>query len=154
MQSTSLVRAIVPPEPAFAIRSNYGFAMIGIVEKGGAAMERIAIVANLKPGTEERARKLLEGGPPFDVATAGATRHVVYASTSDVVFVFEGHGLERRLHGIVSAPFESALTSALDQWRDVVDGPARIARAVYAWDAGAEAPSPSTPDEQTTRPAQ
>jgi hypothetical protein len=29
MQSTSLVQAIVPPEPAFAIRSNYGFAMIG-----------------------------------------------------------------------------------------------------------------------------
>ena len=117
-------------------------------------MERIAIVASLKTGMEERARKLLEAGPPFDVATAGATRHVVYASTSEVVFIFEGHEVERRLHEIVSAPFESALTSALDQWRDVVDGPARIARAVYAWDAGAEAPSPSTPDEQTTRPAQ
>jgi hypothetical protein len=117
-------------------------------------VERIAIVAGLKPGMEERARKLLEGGPPFDVAAAGATRHVVYASTSDVVFVFEGHELERRLHEIVSAPFESALTSALDQWRDAVDGPARIARAVYAWEAEAETPSQSTPDEPTTRPPQ
>jgi hypothetical protein len=71
-----------------------------------------------------------------------------------VVFVFEGHELDRRLHGIVSAPFESALTSALDQWRDAVHGPARIARAVYAWEVEAETPSHSTPDEPTTRPAQ
>jgi hypothetical protein len=117
-------------------------------------VERIAIVASLKPGMEEPARKLLESGPPFDLGASGATRHVVYASTSDVVFVFEGHEVERRLHGIVSAPFESALTSALDQWRDVVDGPARIARAVYAWDAETKATSGSRPDEPGTRPAQ
>lgn len=110
------------------------------IARGGAAVERIAIVASLKPGMEERARKLLEGGAPFDPAAAGVTRHVVYLSSDDVVFVFEGQEVGRRMHELVTAPFESALTSALDEWRDIVDGPARIARATYAWDDGEGGP--------------
>jgi hypothetical protein len=106
-------------------------------------VERIGIVATLKPDMEGRVRKLLEGGPPFDPAAAGVTRHVVYLSAADVVFVFEGREVERRLHELVTGPSQSELTSALDEWRDIVDGPARIARATYAWDAGAETPSPS-----------
>jgi hypothetical protein len=115
-------------------------------------MERIAIVATLKPGMEGQVRKLLEGGPPYDPAAAGVTRHVVYLSAADVVFVFEGSEVERRLHELVTAPSQSALASALDEWRDIVDGPARIARETFAWDAKAETPPPSKPGGRTTSP--
>jgi hypothetical protein len=104
-------------------------------------MERIAIVASLKPGMQERARTLLGSGPPFDPAAAGVARHVVYLSTDEVVFVFEGEEVERRLHELVTAPSQSELTSALDEWRQLVEGPARIARATYAWDGHVE-PAP------------
>jgi hypothetical protein len=103
-------------------------------------LERIAIVASLKPGMEERARELVEGGAPFDPAAAGVARHVVYLSSDDVVFVFEGQDVERRMHELVTAPSQSALTLALDEWQEIVDGPARIARATYAWNDGEGGP--------------
>jgi hypothetical protein len=123
-----------------------------VVEEEESAVERIALVATLKPGLEERARNLVLSGPPFDPAAAGLARHVVYLSAGDVVFVFEGRGVERRLHELVTAPSQSELTSALDEWRDIVEGPARIARASYAWDAEAEARPTSKPGEPTTSP--
>jgi hypothetical protein len=101
-------------------------------------VERIAVVAGLKPGTEAQARALVEGGPPFDLAAAGVVRHAVYVSTADVVFVFEGEEIERRLHELVTAQGESELGAALDDWRDIVDGPARIARAAFMWEPPAE----------------
>ena len=61
--------------------------------------------------------------PPYDLAAAGVTRHVVYLSAADAVFVFEGSEVERRLHELVTAPSQSARTSALEEWRDIVDGP-------------------------------
>jgi len=103
-------------------------------------MEQIAVVAGLKPGTEEQARKLIGTGPPFDPAAAELARHSVYLSTADVVFVFEGPQVERRLHELVTAPFRPELTAALDDWRDIVDGPARIARATFTWERGAPGP--------------
>jgi hypothetical protein len=106
-------------------------------------MERIAVVASLKTGVEEQARKLLGSGPPFDPAIADLARHSVYLSTADVVFVFEGPDVERRLHELVTAPFHPELTSTLDEWREIVDGPARIARAAFTWERLAEDSSPA-----------
>ena len=63
-------------------------------------MEQLAIVASLKPGMEEEARKLIAQGPPFDIGESGLERHTVYLSAREVVFVFEGQrgGVDRRLH--------------------------------------------------------
>ena len=41
-------------------------------------MERIAVIAQLRPGTEEQAKQLLAAGPPFDPASLGLTSHDVY----------------------------------------------------------------------------
>ena len=106
-------------------------------------MEQIAVVASLKPGMEERARTLLDSGPPFDPVAAGLVRHTVYLSTDEVVFVFEGPEVERRMHELVTAPSQSELTNALDEWRDVVEAPARIARLAFAWRRAAEPGSPA-----------
>jgi hypothetical protein len=98
-------------------------------------VKRVAIVASLRPGAEERARELLGQGAPFDPAQAGFRRHDVYLSANEIVFVFEGDEVEWRLDEIVSAPFQWDVTSAFDEWRKIVDGSPRIARSAYSWDA-------------------
>jgi hypothetical protein len=57
-------------------------------------MNRIALLARLKPGAQEQASGLLEQGPPFDPAERGLARHVVYLSAGEIVFVFEGDEVE------------------------------------------------------------
>jgi hypothetical protein len=96
-------------------------------------MEQIAIVARLRPGAEPEARKLVEGGPPFDPAEAGLRRHAVYVAAEEVVFVFEAPDVEWIVDDMVDAPFQWRLTQAFEAWRSLIDGQPRIARAAYAW---------------------
>ncbi len=62
-------------------------------------MERIAVIAKLKPNAEKRATELIETGPPFDPDQLGFDRHSVYLSGNQAVFVFEGGRLDHLLHG-------------------------------------------------------
>lgn len=100
-------------------------------------MERLAIVARLKPGAEERAAGLIRGGPPFDLAASGLDRHAVYLSATEVVFVFEGHEAEWRLDDVVSDPFRWAVPEAFNAWRPLVEGIPRLAREAYFWERDA-----------------
>jgi len=95
---------------------------------------RLALIARLKPGSEERASQLLEGGPPFDPAATGLSRHAVYLSAGEVVFVFEGDEVEWIVEEMVQEPAGRSVSSALDAWRELVDGQPRIARAAYFWE--------------------
>jgi hypothetical protein len=96
-------------------------------------MERVAIVAHLKEGTEQRAAELVAAGPPFDIAETGILRHSIYISASEVVFVFEGHDVEWIVDELINAPFHYELHRALDQWREIVEGQPRVAREQYGW---------------------
>jgi hypothetical protein len=96
------------------------------------SMNRIALVARLKPGAEEQASALLERGPPFDPAERGFARHAVYLSAGEVVFVFEGDEVEWIVDEIVNESF-GAVAGALGTWRELVEDPPRIARPVYTW---------------------
>ena len=98
-------------------------------------MRQVAIIVRLKEGAETRAAELLETGPPFDPAERGFERHAVYLSATDVVFVFEGPEVDSILDDLVGEPFSWLLSDALDEWRALVDGPPRIARAAYSWEA-------------------
>jgi hypothetical protein len=97
-------------------------------------MSRFAVVARLKPGAEARARALVEAGPPFDPAVLGVERHHVYLSYGEVVFLFEGAGIEWALDDEVDRPFRSP---AFEAWKPLLDGPPRLAREVFAWKAPA-----------------
>ncbi len=97
-------------------------------------MDRVALVARLKPGSEERAAELIERGPPFDPAERGFDRHIVYLAAGEVVFVFEGKEVEWVLDEMVSEAGERDLPAALEGWRDLVEGPPRIARAAFVWE--------------------
>ena len=97
-------------------------------------MERIALVARLKPGSEEHAAALIQAGPPFDPGERGFDRHAVYLSAGEVVFVFEGQEVEWLVDEIVNEPSGGTVSAALGAWRDLVEGPPRIARAAYGWE--------------------
>jgi hypothetical protein len=99
-------------------------------------VERIALIARLRPGSEEEAARLIEAGPPFDPAERGFDRHAVYLSAGEVVFVFEGDEVEWLVEEIVAEPAGGSVSAALGAWRELVEGPPRIARAAYTWEHG------------------
>ena len=51
----------------------------------------------------------------------------------EVVFVFEGREIEWIVDELVNAPSHDQLQRAFDDWRQIVDGPPRIAREQFAW---------------------
>ena len=93
-------------------------------------MQRIAIIARLKPDTEKRATELIESGPPFDPDKLGFDRHSVYLSGNQVVFVFEGGRLDHLLHTVVRDPSN---VSAFGKWEPLIDGFPTVAREAYSW---------------------
>ena len=93
-------------------------------------MERIAVIAQLRPGSEERAKSLLAAGPPFEPATLGLTSHDVYLGPRSVVFVFEGPEVERSVSDLVNDPASSGSFSA---WGPLLDGSPSLARSAYHW---------------------
>jgi hypothetical protein len=96
-------------------------------------MERVAIIARLKAGSEQRAAGLVGDGPPFDLTDTGIVRHSVYISASEAVFVFEGPEVEWIVDQLVDEPFHYELQHALEQWREIVDGQPRVARERFGW---------------------
>jgi hypothetical protein len=103
-------------------------------------VEQLAIVARLKSGAGPQAAKLIAEGPPFDPAESGLTRHAVYLSSGEVIFVFEGHQVEWIVDGMIDDPFQWLVVDALDAWRPLIEGQPRIARPAYAWEAQVERP--------------
>jgi hypothetical protein len=112
-------------------------------------MERVAIIARLKAGSEERAAELVEAGPPFDLTDTGIVRHSIYISASEAVFVFEGHEVEWIVDQLVDEPFHYELHRALDQWREIVDGQPRVARERFGWQLEEPKPAATATDERS-----
>jgi hypothetical protein len=96
-------------------------------------MERVAIIARLKEGSEQRAAELVAAGPPFDLAGTGIVRHSIYVSSNEAVFVFEGHEVEWIVDELIDEPFHYELQRALAKWREIVEGQPRVAREQYGW---------------------
>ena len=97
-------------------------------------MKRLAVVARLKPGAAERAKELVAKGPPFDLEEDGFERHAVYLSKTEVVFVFEGRGVEWMVDDLVSDFHHRGLRETLAAWRPLIDGMPRVAREAYFWE--------------------
>jgi hypothetical protein len=96
-------------------------------------MERVAIIARLKKGSEQRAAELVAAGAPFDIADTGIVRHSIYISSSEAVFVFEGHEVEWIVDQLIDEPFHYELHQALEQWREIVEGQPHVARERFDW---------------------
>jgi hypothetical protein len=94
------------------------------------AVRTFAVIVPLKPGTRERARRLIEHGPPFDPEAVGVRRHQVFVSGNEAVFVFESS-----IDALEELLAEPSMLTAAAAWRDCVGGLARIADEAYSWDS-------------------
>ena len=92
-------------------------------------MQRIAVVATLRPGTAEQAARLVELGPPFDPLEIGLERHMVFLAADTVVFVFEG----ANPHSVLDALTGDNGQSVLGAWEGLVDATPRVAHEAYSW---------------------
>lgn len=95
-------------------------------------MERVAITAQLKEGSEERARELVAAGPPFDPADAGLAQHGVFVGNDIVVFLFEGEDVAQKLSQVLNDRLNSGSFSA---WVPLLAGQPRLAHEAYHWDS-------------------
>ena len=98
-------------------------------------MERLALIARLKPDAQARAEELISQGPPFDLQGSRFVRHSVFLSATEVVFLFEAHEVEWLVTALVEDPFQWMVVKALDAWRPLIDGHPRIAREQFSWEA-------------------
>lgn len=92
-------------------------------------MQRIAVIARLKPEASQQAEALLASGPPFDPKELGFERHSVFLTTDEVVFVFEG-GDPTPVLLQASRQLDAGVLGA---WEPLVEGLPKIAREVYSW---------------------
>ena len=104
-------------------------------------MERLVIVAPLAEGAHERASELLEHGPPFDPASTNLDRHGVYLTENEVVFAFDGSDVEWEVDELADDSIPD-VNPAIEQWRELLSGPPRIAREAYCWNRAKASPSP------------
>lgn len=102
-------------------------ALMSSVAKHGAAT---VVIAPLRKGAAEQARELVGAGPPVDLEELGVTRHQVFLTEHEAVFVFSGNGVEALLDNGFRSP---RLWRALLAWRRLLAGSPRVATLVYAW---------------------
>jgi hypothetical protein len=93
-------------------------------------VQRLAVIAKLKPGSEDRAAELIEQGPPFSPKEAGFQRHAVYLTSDQVVFVFEGGKLNDLLSKVIRNPSSAG---SFGDWERIIEGMPRVAHEVYSW---------------------
>jgi hypothetical protein len=99
-------------------------------------MARLVVVVPLKEGAREEARRLLDGGPPFDLEGSRFDHHQVHLTEREAVFVFESpEGTPATLSVRASDP---TMWKAAAAWKPLVDGKPRMAETVFVWDRPAE----------------
>lgn len=94
--------------------------------------DRLAVVARLRPGSRERAVEILAKGAPYELGEAGFRRHSVFVAEKDVVFLFEGSGIEGLIRDLVDDPTRSA---AFSVWGPLLEGTPTLAREEFYWEA-------------------
>lgn len=95
-----------------------------------AVVHRLVVVVPLRPGARERARLLLEEGPPFDPETTPLERHHVFLTEREAVFLFEGPQASALVDALVGDP---TVWKAAVAWRRCLGGSPRLAEEAYAW---------------------
>ncbi len=101
--------------------------------RGGEVIERVAVVAKLRPGSHEQASQILAEGAPYELGEAGFRSHSIFLAQEAAVFVFEGSGVERLVRDLVDDPARSATFSV---WGPLLEETPTLAREEFYWEAG------------------
>jgi hypothetical protein len=96
-------------------------------------VSRLVVVASLRTGGAERARELLDEGPPFDLERSPFVAHEVFLTPSEVVFLFDGGESSEALSLAAEDP---AVWRAAKAWAECLDGRPRVAREAFSWKRG------------------
>jgi len=96
-------------------------------------VDRLVLVARLKPGGRQRAEELIAehaalGGAELDPAL---DRHAIFLSETEVVFLVEGEGSRESVRAVFNDPARSTLIS---HWLPLFDGPLHRAEEAYFWE--------------------
>jgi hypothetical protein len=92
-------------------------------------MDRVVLVARLKPDVLDRAGELVAQEDTADID--GFDRKAIFISPSEVVFFFEGREVDKSVRAILDDPVRS---TPLDSWLPLFDGPLHRAPEVYFWE--------------------
>jgi hypothetical protein len=94
------------------------------------AVERFVLVARLKAGERERAKKLLADGVE-PIAPEAVDRWVIFLSESEVVILFEGEGARESVLATLDDP---VMSTSLAPWLPLFDGPLHRAYEARSWE--------------------
>lgn len=100
-----------------------------------AAPRKATVVVPLVEGAIDRVRELVAHGPPFDPAEAQLTRHELFLTPREAIFVFEAESED----GLRSLLGRLELWAQAASWAELVAAAPRLAHLAYAW----ERPEPS-----------
>jgi hypothetical protein len=97
--------------------------------------DKISVIAQIRPGKRDELERLLEKGPPFDLADQGFERHEVFLGDSDVVFLFSGPGAITQLEHMAAS---RALFAHVLKMTGLVSAP-RVLNQTFEWHRPAKA---------------
>ena len=90
---------------------------------------QVVVIVPLRKGSFEKARSLIEQGPPFDPESVGLKRHHVFVTEHEALFVFDTPDVSHA----VSRLADPLVWTAAEAWRSCLDGEPRVAERIYAW---------------------
>jgi hypothetical protein len=95
-------------------------------------VERVMLVARLRPGGRERAEQLLTDEARADAPEDAFDRGAIFLSDSEVVFLFEGANAAEAARAILDDPVRSTV---ITPWLPLFDGPLHRAREAHSWES-------------------
>jgi hypothetical protein len=104
--------------------------LIGLQLGREGATQRALVVVPLKEGSRERARELVDRGPPFEPERTGLARHHVFLLENQALFLFETDAGTRALEELLTEP---DLWRSAEAWHEIVAGPPQIAEDAFSW---------------------
>ena len=109
---------------------------LAALQLGPGAPPTMTLVVPLKTGVRDAVRRLLAHGPPFDIERIPElSRHEVYLTETEAIFVFESASGTDAIAAMLSKP---EFWQAATDWHEHVAGPPRLAETVYSWARGEE----------------
>jgi hypothetical protein len=93
--------------------------LAALVGRESGDRDQVAVVVPLRAGCLERAQELVRQGPPFDPAALGLTRHDVFLTPGEAIFVFAGPDARAKVQ---QATRDSRLWRVGIAWRDCIGG--------------------------------
>ena len=101
-------------------------------------MDRVVLVAQLRPDAREGARELLAQERTSPAVESAFDRKAIFMSESEVIFLLEGRDADKALRAILNDPVRS---SEISHWLPLLEGPLHRAPEAYFWERKGARPS-------------